>query len=688
MVLSMTIDHFDTPHLRQLALWVLRLFSKELGLSFFFLNDNYADPDIAKFLGLPLRCDSKHLDEIPRMMAEMLDQLESAGGAALGEPAVSNLTRFSQTLGLNATEAAILSLFATREGEPVIDDSLQVLENLLAAKTGRLLSVVLNLQGAEVETALRKGSRLITSGVLQHSLGRGRRISRLTFFSSEVAANLMHAPYDPSRILTAMGVADSESPKLGLVDYPHLEPELPLLLDYLREVMNRSKCGVNILLHGEPGTGKTQLTRVVASELGLPVFDFVTQDKDGDPKSTLERLISVRVAGSFFQETPALFVFDEFEDILTPSGRDRGLANERKGWFNRMLETNVRPIFWLSNSIRHLDAAFSRRFDFIIEVPVPPRSQRAHILRKHAGQHLSGHVIHRLAEIEELAPAVVARVTEVFDVVSEKLTPDRRDQTFVRMVSTVLKAQGHSVPSFTTDEILPADVYDPACLNTGADLPEIARMLRRHPHARICLHGPPGTGKTAFGHWLAHEIDRPLHIKRASDLLNPFVGGTEMHIADTFEKALQDDAILMIDEVDSFLQDRAKAVRSWEVTQVNELLTRMESFNGVFIATTNRLEHLDAASLRRFDLKLRFDYLDPRQIRELLGAWCRSLGIASPKDEHRGMIESMECLTPGDFAAAARRHRFQPFANATELLHALNDECAMKTESARRIGFL
>ena len=160
------------------------------------------------------------------------------------------------------------------------------------------------------------------------------------------------------------------------------------------------------------------------------------------------------------------------------------------------------------------------------------------------------------------------------------------------------------------------DVYDTDCLNTDADLPGLARMLRRHPHARLCLHGPPGTGKITFGHRLAREIDLPLRLERASDLLSPFVGGTEMKIASAFEKARQESAILMIDEVDSFLQDRARAVRSWEVTQVNELLTRMESFHGVFIATTNRLEHLDPASLRRFDLKLRFGSLNARQIHD------------------------------------------------------------------------
>ncbi len=685
----MTIDHFDTPYLRQVALWVLRLFSTELASLLFIHNDAYADADIARFLKLPIRSGLGSLDDIPQMMDEMLAQLESEGGAGLDATTAENIASFARTLGLNPAEASILTFFILRECEPVLNDSLRVVEMPLATKPVRFLSKVLNLCEAEVENALRKGSRLMTSGVLRFHSSRIRSsCPELEFFSTEVAANLMNASYDPTRILAAMGVAGSEPPLLGLADFPHLEPELPLLLDYLREAMNRGKRGVNVLLYGEAGTGKTQLTRVIASELGLQMFDLATQDSDGDPKSTLQRLTSARVAESFFQEMPALFVFDELEDILTPSGKDRGLANEHKGWFNHMLETNIRPIFWLSNSIRHLNAAFSRRFDFIIEVPVPPRSQRESILRKHAGQHLSGKVIHRLAEIEELAPAVVTRVTKVFDVVSASLPQERRDETFVRMVDSVLKAQGHSIPSLTTNEILPTDVYDTACLNTGADLPEIARMLRRHPHARICLHGPPGTGKTAFGHWLAREIDRPLHLKRASDLLSPFVGGTEMHIAGTFAKALRDDAILMIDEVDSFLQDRAKAMHSWEVTQVNELLTRMESFNGVFIATTNRLEHLDAASLRRFDLKLRFDYLDARQIRELLRAWCRSLGIALPAGEHRGMIESMKCVTPGDFAAVARRHRFQPFENAEALLHALMKDCAMKTESVRRIGFL
>jgi transitional endoplasmic reticulum ATPase len=65
----------------------------------------------------------------------------------------------------------------------------------------------------------------------------------------------------------------------------------------------------------------------------------------------------------------------------------------------------------------------------------------------------------------------------------------------------------------------------------------------------------------------------PLLQKRASDLLDAFVGGTEHKIAGAFAEARDTGAFLMFDEADSLLQERAHAVRSWEISEVNEMLT-------------------------------------------------------------------------------------------------------------------
>ncbi|GMV68846.1 MAG: hypothetical protein AMXMBFR76_12850 [Pseudomonadota bacterium] len=205
---------------------------------------------------------------------------------------------------------------------------------------------------------------------------------------------------------------------------------------------------------------------------------------------------------------------------------------------------------------------------------------------------------------------------------------------------------------------------------------------------RLCLYGPPGTGKTAYGHWLAQQMAVPLLIRRASDLMSPWVGENEKNIARAFRQAEQDGALLLIDEVDSFLADRRRAQRGWEVSLVNEMLTQMESFAGVFIASTNLMDGMDQAALRRFDLKVKFDYLRPEQGWTMLCRYCVRLHLAAPSPDLRPKMDRLERLTPGDFAVVARQHRFRPLQSPATLVAALEAECALKEGQKGSIGFL
>ena len=248
-------------------------------------------------------------------------------------------------------------------------------------------------------------------------------------------------------------------------------------------------------------------------------------------------------------------------------------------------------------------------------------------------------------------------------------------------------AQGHP-PLRHTDGVLLPDHYDPRFVNVDADLEAIAEGLAQSRSGRICLYGPPGTGKSAFGRWVAERLSAPLHAKRVSDIVSPFVGSTERNLARAFREADKMGAVLLLDEVDSFLQDRRGAQRSWEVTEVNEMLTQMESFSGVFIATTNLMDGLDQAALRRFDLKLRFGYLGPDQARSLFVCHCQSLQLGEPSDADLRALAVIDMLTPGDFAAVSRQHRFRRLATPVEVLDALVRECELKQGALRRtIGF-
>ena len=140
--------------------------------------------------------------------------------------------------------------------------------------------------------------------------------------------------------------------------------------------------------------------------------------------------------------------------------------------------------------------------------------------------------------------------------------------------------------------------------------------------------------------------------------------------------------------MDSFLQDRRGAQHSWEVTQVNEMLTQMEGFAGVFMASTNLMGGLDPAALRRFDLKVRLDYLRPDQAWALLLRHCAQLGLPTPDAPEQARLARLRQLTPGDFAAALRQHRFAPLADAPALLKVLQAECALKENAGQRMGFV
>jgi hypothetical protein len=282
---------------------------------------------------------------------------------------------------------------------------------------------------------------------------------------------------------------------------------------------------------------------------------------------------------------------------------------------------------------------------------------------------------------------VVSRVASVVRRIQDRLEPAGRAHAVEWLIDQSLAAQGHAPLRLGDASRLPA-AYDAGLLNADTDMAALAEGLKASRTGRLCLYVPPGTGKSAYGRWLAERLVMPLLLVRASDLMSKWVGESEKNIAAAFRQAERENALLLIDEVDSFLQDRAHARQPWEITMVNEMLTRMEAFAGVFIASTNLMDALDPAALRRFDLKVRFGYLLPAQAEALLTRYCQALALAEPAAAERQAVRQLRSLTPGDFAAVARQHRFRPFASAAGLVPALKAEGALRQRSAPAIGFL
>lgn len=212
---------------------------------------------------------------------------------------------------------------------------------------------------------------------------------------------------------------------------------------------------------------------------------------------------------------------------------------------------------------------------------------------------------------------------------------------------------------------------------------------RSHPRAALCFYGVPGTGKTEFGHHIAQRLDRELIVKSGSDLLSPWVGQTEQLIARMFEDAADraDEVVLLLDEVDTLLADRTRAGASWEVSHTNEFLAQMESFPGIFICTTNMVERLDAAVLRRFQFRLEFEALRAEQ---LLALFEQTFARTVNPSEEPALRRLAGTAVTADFANVARLLRFTPELLNGDLAALVQEEVRSRqglTGNPRPMGF-
>jgi transitional endoplasmic reticulum ATPase len=676
-------------------LWLLRILVPMGRHREFVQAHSFNSDTLAEALGLGHWVDPVQEKFIPRTIRSELRALHLQAEqkwASEKAPVIlrMNAESLAGLVGLSHTDCRILEFAVLIQSEQLLDDTADWLGLMSSVKVFHALSVILALPENDIRSALSPQSILSRSGLVSvdrssHSTLR----NKLNLLSDEFADLLMSPDTNLLKLLrgTVNPVAPSE---LGLDDYGHIGDSLQIALPYLRQVLEMQRKGVNIYMHGAPGTGKSQLARVLAAELGCELFEVASEDNDGDPISGDRRLRAFRAAQSFFAQRRALIVFDEVEDVFNDGDHIYGrksTAQTRKAWINRMLEENPVPTLWLSNSGHGLDPAFIRRFDMVFELPVPPKAQRQRIASKVCLGLVGEASVARLSEVEDLAPAVMAKAAGVVRVLGPGLDAAMRAKALEQLVGNTLAAQGHAgLRSLAAGEL--PDLYDPAFTFADANLAQLADGLKHSGAGRLCLYGPPGTGKTAYGRWLAEQLGAPLLVKRASDLMSAYVGESERNIARAFREADRDGAVLLIDEVDSFLQDRRGASRSWEVSMVNEMLTQMESFPGLFIASTNLMDSLDPAVLRRFDLKVKFGYLGADQAGSLLARYCQALGLPAPDDSSKLAVRRLHHLTPGDYAAILRRHRFQPVATVAQLVEILQGECALKGETRHPVGFV
>jgi SpoVK/Ycf46/Vps4 family AAA+-type ATPase len=175
-----------------------------------------------------------------------------------------------------------------------------------------------------------------------------------------------------------------------------------------------------------------------------------------------------------------------------------------------------------------------------------------------------------------------------------------------------------------SDAILPDEVMNPVFefLNYAAHRGQVFTRWgfeRKLPYGRglsALFSGPPGTGKTMICSLLAKELGLELYRIDLSQVVNKYIGETEKNLGRVFDEAARGQVMLLFDEADSLFAKRTEVKSSHDRfanLEVNYLLQRMESHDGVVVMTTNSETAIDPAFRRRIRFRVRFPAPDEAQ---------------------------------------------------------------------------
>jgi SpoVK/Ycf46/Vps4 family AAA+-type ATPase len=429
----------------------------------------------------------------------------------------------------------------------------------------------------------------------------------------------------------------------------------------LRLMMNKSKTSTHLLLYGRPGTGKTSYACGLARQLNLPAYRIVHTEENQTATRRMAIIACRNMTGS---GDGALIIVDEADNILNTrlSGFTRGETQD-KGWLNQFLEEPGARMIWITNTIDDIEESVLRRFAYSLHFEELNRRQRTRlwegILENNRAQ--------RFFSSEDVEKMVTHHPASagVIDLAVKKAREMklRTPEKFQEAVALSLNAHERLIAG--GDRKIERERidrnYSLEGLNIHGDMAAMMQRLEafdaflRRPeqteyrNINLLFYGPSGTGKSELARYIAERLHREVICRRAGDILDSLVGGTEKNIRNTFAEAEREQAVLVFDEADSFLFNREMAGHSWEISFTNEFLTRMERYRGILVCTTNRMSELDIASFRRFNHKIGLHYLKPEGNVIFYQKLLAPLTTVPLQPAEENDLKAISTLTPGDF---------------------------------------
>ena len=216
-----------------------------------------------------------------------------------------------------------------------------------------------------------------------------------------------------------------------------------------------------------------------------------------------------------------------------------------------------------------------------------------------------------------------------------------------------------------------------------------------HFPSSVVLHGPPGCGKTFALQRLTEHLDWPMYTIDSGSVGSPYIHETARKVGELFAKAIAEaPSIVVIEEMEVFLSERQATAR-YQVEEVGEFLQRIPEAcdrKVLVVGTTNRLDMLDAAILRRgrFDHVVEVDMPTTEEVSELLDELLRKMPTNEEIDTH-DVVKALNGRPLSDVAFVVREGARLAARDGKRILDANRLRAALsslpRTGSTSPIGF-
>lgn len=373
--------------------------------------------------------------------------------------------------------------------------------------------------------------------------------------------------------------------------------------------------GARIALLGPNGSGRAALVEAICAETGRPVVridlaGIVEDGRMGDRLTAALREAVLRT-GAAVVESGAL--------AELPRELRTAIVHAIVGLPIPIVFALESPAAWLTHGTDALveitipPPTFRQRFQIWQQALPPPLAYDNDLEIVAARYAFTATAIVRAAR----RAATAARVRAPDDPV---VSLDELTEASRLMFSHRLGTMAQRVPTGFTWEDL---IVPPETLEALQEVVRFARhrpflleewgFSKKLPYGRgvsAILAGPPGTGKTMVAQLLAKELGYDLYRIDLSQVVNKYIGETEKNLAKLFDEAESSHAVLFFDEADSLFAKRTDVKSSndrYANLEVNYLLQRMETYDGVTLLATNLEQGLDEAFKRRVRFSVQFE---------------------------------------------------------------------------------